>query len=80
MEVCRIDGDLGRGEGWGVERGPLGLYFAGALDEGADEGFGVTVDGGYDGWWDGLGDCLVDDLDAVEAVSEEDWHVLGKRY
>jgi len=40
----------------------LELDFAGALDDGTDEGFGGAVYGCYDGWGDGLGDCVVYDL------------------
>lgn len=38
------------------------LDLACSFDEGADEGFGVAVDGCYDVWRDGLGDGLVGDL------------------
>lgn len=38
------------------------LDLAGFFDEGADEGFGVAVDGGYDGGRDGLGESGVCDL------------------
>lgn len=47
---------------WRGERFPLCLDFAGAFDEGADEGFCVAAYGGYDGWGDGLRERLVCDL------------------
>lgn len=40
----------------------LELDLAGFFDEGADEDFGVAVDGGYDGGGDGLGEGGVCDL------------------
>lgn len=62
MEIGRVDGDFWGGDGGRFEGGPLLLDVAGAFDKGADEGFGVAVYGGYDGWGDGLGDGLVYDL------------------
>lgn len=38
------------------------LDFSRALDEGADEDFGVAVYGCYDRGWDGLRECVVSDL------------------
>lgn len=41
------------------------LYAAGALDDKADEDFGVAVYGRYDGWGNGLGKGLVCDLEVL---------------
>lgn len=40
----------------------MGLNFAGAFGEIADEDFGVPVYGRYDGGWEGLGECLIGNL------------------